>query len=74
MICVAWSNTDIIVSGGEDGRYKVWDNQGHQLYASGLHDNPISSVAWSPNGDLFAVGSYNTLRICDYCGVNILIT
>lgn len=60
----------MIVSGSEDGRYKVWDNQGHQLFSSGIHDNPITTAAWSPNGDLFAVGSYNTLRLCDYYGVN----
>lgn len=61
----------MIVSGGEDCRYKVWDDQGHQLYSSVVQDNPITSVAFSSEGDLFAVGSFNSLRLCDYYGVNI---
>lgn len=69
ILCVAWSAAnDMIVSGGEDGRYRLWDNQGRSLYSSGLHDNPITSLAWTPKGDLFAVGSYNTIRLCDYSG------
>lgn len=60
---------DLIVSGGEDCRYRVWDSQGRQLFSSVLHDSPISSIAWSPNGDLFAVGAYNTIRLCDCLGV-----
>lgn len=64
---------DLIVSGGEDCRYRVWDSQGRQLFSSTLHDSPISSIAWSPNGDLFAVGAYNTLRLCDCLGVDCTI-
>lgn len=71
-LCLAWSSaSELIVSGGEDCRYRVWDCHGRQLFSSSLHDNPITSLAWSPNGDLFAVGSYNTLRLCDYSGVRV---
>ncbi|XP_026683019.1 intraflagellar transport protein 80 homolog [Diaphorina citri] len=66
---VAWcSSTDLILSGGEDCKYKVWDTDGRQLYSSLTHDHPISSLAWAPGGDMFAVGSYNTLRLCDKVG------
>ncbi|XP_017775258.1 PREDICTED: intraflagellar transport protein 80 homolog [Nicrophorus vespilloides] len=69
ILCVSWgSSSEWIVSGGEDCKYRVWDGQGRPLYSSGLHDHPISSIAWCPGGDLFAIGSYNTLRLCDHSG------
>ena len=69
ILCVDWSaSTGRIVSGGEDCRYRVWDTYGRQLYGSGLHDYPITSVAWSADGENFAVGSFNTLRLCDKIG------
>lgn len=39
------------------------------MYSSAAHDYPITSLAWTPNGELFAVGSFNTLRLCDQAGV-----
>ncbi|KAJ9598757.1 hypothetical protein L9F63_026708, partial [Diploptera punctata] len=66
---VTWNpSNNLIISGGEDCRYKVWDSSGRPLYSSHIHDYPITSVSWSPSGDLFAVGSYNTLRLCDKKG------
>ena len=63
ILCVDWSPSNSrIVSGGEDCRYRVWDQFGRQLYNSAQHDYPITSVSWSADGQLFAVGSYNTLR------------
>ena len=47
---------------------QVWDTYGRQLYSSGAHDYPVTSVAWSNDGELFAVGSFNTLRLCDKIG------
>ncbi|TPX54497.1 hypothetical protein PhCBS80983_g05895 [Powellomyces hirtus] len=58
----------LILSAGEDRRYKVWDSFGRQLFSSSTHDHPITSIAWSPSGDMFAVGSYNMLRVCDRLG------
>ena len=59
---------NLIVSGGEDCKYRVWDAYGRQLYASAAVEFSISSVAWAPNGRYFAVGSFNMLRLCDKTG------
>ncbi|XP_067007363.2 intraflagellar transport protein 80 homolog [Anabrus simplex] len=66
---VSWHPiNDLIISGGEDCRYKVWDPYGRQLYCSSIQEYPITSLAWCPSGDLFAVGSFNALRLCDKRG------
>jgi intraflagellar transport protein 80 len=59
---------DLIVSGGEDRRYKVWDSYGRQLYASAPFDYAVTSVAWQPGGEHFAIGAFNTLQVCDKTG------
>lgn len=59
---------NLIISGGEDCKYKVWDSYGRVLYSSMLHEYPITSISWAPDGELFAVGSFNTLRLCDKTG------
>lgn len=38
------------------------------MYCSAPYEHVITSVAWSPSGDTFAVGSYNLLRLCDKAG------
>ncbi|KAM4770065.1 intraflagellar transport protein 80 homolog isoform 1-T1 [Cyanocitta cristata] len=64
-----WNSVnDLILSAGEDCRYKVWDSFGRALYSSQPHEYPITSVAWALDGELFAVGSFNTLRLCDKTG------
>ncbi|KAK2090595.1 Intraflagellar transport protein 80 [Saguinus oedipus] len=66
---VDWNSVnDLILSAGEDCKYKVWDSYGRLLYNSQPHEHPITSVAWSPDGELFAVGSFHTLRLCDKTG------
>lgn len=52
----------LIVSGGEDCKYRIWDSYGRQLYSSAAVEYSINSVAWAPNGRYFAVGSFNMLR------------
>ncbi|VTJ86154.1 Hypothetical predicted protein [Marmota monax] len=71
---VDWNSVnDLILSAGEDCKYKVWDSYGRLLYSSQPHEHPITSVAWAPDGELFAVGSFHTLRLCDKTGVrNVL--
>jgi intraflagellar transport protein 80 len=59
-----WSlTTNLIVSGGEDCKYRVWDSYGRQLYTSAAYDYVITSVKWSPNGEFFAVGSFEMIRL-----------
>ena len=57
-----------IVSCGEDCKYKVWDNFGRLLFQSSVHNQVVTSVRWNPNGSMFAVGSYNLIRLCDETG------
>ncbi|XP_041261975.1 intraflagellar transport protein 80 homolog isoform X2 [Onychostruthus taczanowskii] len=64
-----WNSVnDLILSAGEDCRYKVWDSFGRVLYNSQPHEYPITAIAWALDGELFAVGSFNTLRLCDKTG------
>ncbi|XP_071949361.1 intraflagellar transport protein 80 homolog [Antedon mediterranea] len=66
---VDWNpSNNLILSGGEDCKYKVWDSYGRQMFSSHPHDYPITSVSWAPDGELFAIGSFNTLRLCDKTG------
>jgi len=57
-----------IISCGEDCKYRVWDQYGRQLYASSPYDHVITSIKWSPNGEVFAVGSFEMLRLCHKSG------
>lgn len=67
---MTWStNANLIATGGEDCRYRIWDELGRSLYSSYEHNFPITSILWNPTGKLLAVGSYNLLRLCDKAGV-----
>jgi intraflagellar transport protein 80 len=69
VLCLDWNVANgNIVSGGEDCCYKVWDAFGRQLYSSRPMEHVITSIGWSPNGEAFAVGSYNIIRLCDKAG------
>ncbi|BFZ00478.1 hypothetical protein BsWGS_03517 [Bradybaena similaris] len=69
ILSVDWNAVNnLILSGAEDKRYKVWDIYGRQLYSSSSHDYPITAVSWTPDGEMFAAGSFNTLRLCDRSG------
>jgi len=59
---------NLIISCGEDSKYRVWDQYGRQLYNSAPYDHVITSIKWAPNGDYFAVGSFEMLRLCDKSG------
>ena len=63
-----YKNIWCVIIGGEDCRYRVWDSFGRQLYNSGAGDYPVTAVSWSSDGNYFAAGSYNTLRLCDKIG------
>lgn len=49
---------------------QVWDSFGRLLYSSSSHDYPVTSLSWAPDGEVFAMGSFNTLRLCDKTGVS----
>ncbi len=69
VLCADWSPVhSLVVSGGEDGKYKVWDSEGRALFASAALLHPVTSVAWSPRGESFAAGGFETLRLCDRAG------
>mmetsp|Transcript_43977 Transcript_43977/g.71548 ORF Transcript_43977/g.71548 Transcript_43977/m.71548 type:complete len:763 (+) Transcript_43977:114-2402(+) len=59
---------NLIISGGEDCKYKVWDSFGRLLYSSPAYDYCITSVAWAPDGEFFGVGAFNLIRLCDKTG------
>ncbi|XP_053315521.1 intraflagellar transport protein 80 homolog [Spea bombifrons] len=66
---VDWNSVnDLILSAGEDCKYKVWDSYGRLRYSSAPHEYPITAISWAPDGELFAVGSFHTLRLCDKTG------
>jgi len=66
---VDWNSVNnLIVSCGEDCRYKLWDSFGRQLYQSQPFEYVITSISWCPNGEMFAVGSFNMVRLCDKTG------
>ena len=38
------------------------------MYSSTTHEYPITCLAWTTDGEQFAVASFNTLRLCDKAG------
>ena len=64
----------MIVSGGEDCKFKIWyisnfrDSYGRLLYCSNAYDYVINSIKWAPNGEYFAVGAFEMLKLCDKTG------
>lgn len=69
ILSVSWNvNNNLIVSGGGDGFFKIWDSFGQLISASVKHDLPITSVSWAPAGDMFVIGSFNLIRLCSANG------
>ena len=69
VLCVDWNvANNFIVSGGEDCIYKVWDAFGRQMFSSRPLEHVITSIGWCPNGECFAVGTHNMIRLCDKTG------
>ena len=69
VLCADWSRmTNFIVTGGEDGAFKVWDAYGLNVFSYEEGQHPITSIGFAPDGELFAVGSYLNLRVCDKTG------
>jgi intraflagellar transport protein 80 len=67
---VDWNSiNELIVSCGEDKMYYVWDSLGRKLFASAPFEHPITSISWCPSGEMFAIGSFDLISICDKLGV-----
>jgi intraflagellar transport protein 80 len=64
-----WNQVNnLIVSCGEDKKYKVWDTYGRKIFSSSPFEYPLTSLSWCPNGEVFAVGSYDLMGVCDKLG------
>jgi intraflagellar transport protein 80 len=60
--------SNLIVSGGEDCRYRVWDAFGRQLFSSAPLEHVVTSLSWQRSGACFAVGAFGVLKVCDRTG------
>jgi WD40 repeat protein len=47
---------------------QVWDAFGRVLFQSKPLEFAITACSWSPNGELFAIGMYDCVRLCDRTG------
>ena len=69
VLCVDWNfSNKLIISGGEDKKYKIWDQFGRNLFVSLPYNYVTTSIAWAPSGEYFAVGSSDMLRLCNKTG------
>ena len=70
---VDWNtSTNLILTVGEDSRYKIWDTFGRQVFSSQIQPNPLSCAVWTKSGDAFVVAGYNTVKVCSKLGVCLL--
>ena len=66
---IDWNvQNDMLLTTGEDCKYKIWNSDGILLYSSSSHDYCLTSIAWAPNGQYFCVGSFNMIKLCDKSG------
>lgn len=71
VLALAWSpSAEFLASAGEDSRYKIWDTQGTNIYTSAGDDYPITTLDYSPDGTMLAVGGFNMLKLCHSSGVS----
>mmetsp|Transcript_10313 Transcript_10313/g.18966 ORF Transcript_10313/g.18966 Transcript_10313/m.18966 type:complete len:783 (+) Transcript_10313:217-2565(+) len=69
ILAVDWNIVNnLIVSGGEDCKYRVWDSYGRQLFTSAPLEHVVTCLAWNPKGSAFAAGAFDVLKICDRTG------
>lgn len=71
VLSLSWSGqSNIIASGGEDCRFKIWDAQGASLYTSAAEEYAITSVAFNPEKEQLLVGTFNMIKLCHSTGVS----
>ncbi|TDG44841.1 hypothetical protein AWZ03_008738 [Drosophila navojoa] len=69
VLSLSWSGqSNIIASGGEDFRFKIWDAQGASLYTSAAEEYAITCVAFNPEKEYLLVGTFNMLKLCHSTG------
>ncbi|XP_004524855.1 intraflagellar transport protein 80 homolog [Ceratitis capitata] len=69
VLSLSWStHSNIIASGGEDFRFKIWDTQGANLFTSSTEEYAITSVCFNSEKDVLVVGSFNMLKLCSSAG------
>ena len=69
VLCCDWHPmTGQLLTGGEDGVYRLWTEEGELVFASRPFDFPVSAVKWSPSGLHFAAGAFNLIALCDAAG------
>ncbi|XP_067623004.1 intraflagellar transport protein 80 homolog isoform X2 [Eurosta solidaginis] len=69
VLSLTWStHSNIIASGGEDFRFKIWDTQGANLFTSSAEEYAITSVCFNSEKDVLLVGSFNMLKLCSSAG------
>lgn len=71
VLSLSWSaQSNIIASGGEDFRFKIWDYQGANLFISSPEDYAISCVSFNAEKDVLLVSTFNMLKLCSNAGVS----
>ena len=69
VLCSDWHPiSGKLLTGGEDGTYRVWSDDGEALFSSRPLDFAVSAARWAPSGLYFAVGAFNLLALCDAAG------
>ncbi|PFH32405.1 hypothetical protein BESB_017230 [Besnoitia besnoiti] len=80
VLAVDWSGT-LILSGGEEGTYKIWNDAGALLFTGSAPPtrppdkpsdsallSPVTAVRWSPLAETFAVAASEWVAVCDKSG------
>ena len=71
ILAIDWNCINqLIVCGGENRCYKIFNSVGVPLYTSSLVYHQITSLAWAPSGKFFIVGSFNFIGLYGINGIS----
>lgn len=74
VLALDWSAANgLILSASEDRRVKMWDSNGQALFISVAHSSPVTSVAWSPDGQLFTIATFCAIKLHETSGSCICV-
>lgn len=69
VLSLHWSPLNgFILSASEDARVKMWDINGRLLFVSAQTATVPSCVSWSPDGNMFAICTFDSLKLHDSSG------